>query len=278
MDAFIPRWTVSLATSLQRSLGSTYTKLAQKTKRNPTPRLILFDYEASPYCRRVRQALTDLELSAVVLPCPRSTLFVEGAVTPRHRFRQDAAEMSKQLGIPLRFPMLVDTTNEADDVAVAESKHIIVYLWKKYGTAEAAGAVEASVKAGDTRFDVLAPWVPGSRSTRLKNVLNVLCDADLLGHALATFARPLGVFIMSPPDVWRRIPEGIELWGSESSPETRLVREYLSRAQVRYTLHSQWPDTTPRIVIPHTEAPLEMEIPDLDAAQNVVQHLAGYTR
>ena len=38
--------------------------------RRPEKLLKLYDIEASPYCRLVREVLTELDLDVLVLPCP----------------------------------------------------------------------------------------------------------------------------------------------------------------------------------------------------------------
>ena len=43
--------------------------LAVRSGPAPTPRLVLYEYEASPYCRRVREALCVLGLAVEVRRC-----------------------------------------------------------------------------------------------------------------------------------------------------------------------------------------------------------------
>ena len=38
------------------------------------PGIILYEYEACPFCRKVREALTSLDLDYVARPCPRETM------------------------------------------------------------------------------------------------------------------------------------------------------------------------------------------------------------
>ncbi|XP_022733586.1 uncharacterized protein LOC111287349 isoform X3 [Durio zibethinus] len=41
---------------------------------DPPMRMQLFEFEACPFCRRVREALTELDLSVEVYPCPKGSL------------------------------------------------------------------------------------------------------------------------------------------------------------------------------------------------------------
>jgi len=83
----------------------------------PAQPLDLFEFEACPFCRKVREALSILDLDARVYPCPK------GGPTFRPRVReQGGREM---------FPYLRDpNTGEA----MYESDDIVSYLFGRYGT------------------------------------------------------------------------------------------------------------------------------------------------
>lgn len=102
------------------ALGSTLrgwrgTMALQQTQPPEKP-LKLYEFEACPYCRLVRETLTELDLDALILPCPKGG----------HRFRDEAV----RLGGKAQFPLLVD---ENTGVMLYESKDIIDYLRKQYG-------------------------------------------------------------------------------------------------------------------------------------------------
>lgn len=78
--------------------------------------LELYDREACPFCRLVREALTMLDLQAVIHPCPVGGTRYRGAVIER--------------GGKSQFPYLVDPNT---GVAMYESADIIAYLYKEYG-------------------------------------------------------------------------------------------------------------------------------------------------
>ncbi len=112
MSRFIDVNTSLLGSSLRAWRGT----VAFRPARRQSEKLLeLFDYEASPYCRLVREALTEMDLDAMIYPCPRGGT----------RFRGEAlARGGKQ-----RFPLLVDPNT---GIAMFESADIIAYLADTY--------------------------------------------------------------------------------------------------------------------------------------------------
>ncbi|MDP3293924.1 MAG: glutathione S-transferase N-terminal domain-containing protein [Nevskia sp.] len=86
------------------------------TTRQPEQLLRLYEFEASPFCRLVREALSEMDLDVLILPCP-----VGGT-----RFRPEAVS----LGGKALFPYLVDPNTGR---ALYESADIIDYLAETYG-------------------------------------------------------------------------------------------------------------------------------------------------
>jgi glutathione S-transferase len=84
-------------------------------KQPPLP-LRLYDFEACPFCRMVREALTALHLDVEIKPCPRNG----------QRFRPEAIA----LGGKRQFPLLVDPNT---DTLLYESRDILAYLFRTYG-------------------------------------------------------------------------------------------------------------------------------------------------
>jgi glutathione S-transferase len=76
----------------------------------------LYEFEGCPYCRIVREALTELDLDAMIRPCPKGGT----------RFRP---ELVKTHG-KAQFPFLHDPNTGA---AMYESADIIIYLYETYG-------------------------------------------------------------------------------------------------------------------------------------------------
>jgi glutathione S-transferase len=82
----------------------------------PAHPLDLYEFEACPFCRKVREALSILDLDAFVRPCPK------GGPTYRPRVREQGG---REL-----FPYLVDPNTGA---AMYESSDIVAYLFAEYG-------------------------------------------------------------------------------------------------------------------------------------------------
>jgi glutathione S-transferase len=82
----------------------------------PERRLQLYDIENCPYCRLVREVLTELDLDAEILPCPRGGT----------RFRPEVVER----GGKAQFPCLVDRNTGRE---MYESLDIVAYLFETYG-------------------------------------------------------------------------------------------------------------------------------------------------
>lgn len=101
-----------LASSAAGWRGSMAVRIARKQPRKP---LELYEFEASPYCRLVREALTEFDLDALILPCP-----IGGK-----RFRPKA----QSLGGKQQFPFLVDPNTGA---RLYESADIVEYLARTY--------------------------------------------------------------------------------------------------------------------------------------------------
>jgi glutathione S-transferase len=78
--------------------------------------LHLYDIESCPFCRLVREALTELDLDAVIYPCPKGG----------RRFRPEVTEK----GGRQQFPFLYDPNA---DLGMYESLEIIRYLYETYG-------------------------------------------------------------------------------------------------------------------------------------------------
>ena len=92
---------------------------AKPPARRPARLLELYEFESCPFCRKVRDALTELDLEAMIYPCPKG-----GTV-----FRAKVIE----LGGKAQFPYLVDPNTTT---SMYESDAIVAYLFATYGGRE----------------------------------------------------------------------------------------------------------------------------------------------
>lgn len=93
-------------------------KLKETSKLGPRPQkpIEIYEFESCPYCRKVREIVTILDLDVLFYPCPRNG----------PTFRPKVLQM----GGKQQFPYMVDPNT---GVAMYESDGIIKYLVDKYG-------------------------------------------------------------------------------------------------------------------------------------------------
>jgi len=135
----------SLAASVTR-LGAGLS--ATEPDRRPKKRLELYEFESCPYCRKVREALTELDLEAMIYPCPKGG----------KRFR---AKM-KKMGGKERYPYLVDPNTGK---AMYESDDIVRYLFETYGGREPG--IRLTGPIADVTSPLASAWRPFS-GTRVR--------------------------------------------------------------------------------------------------------------
>ncbi len=106
---------VNLSTLASTARAWRGTAAFRPARKQPEQVLELYEYEGCPYCRLVREALTELDLDAKIYPCPKGG----------QRFRPGV----KERGGKLQFPFLVDPNTGSQ---MYESAAIINYLRETY--------------------------------------------------------------------------------------------------------------------------------------------------
>ena len=134
----------------------------------PKEPIILYEFEACPFCRRVREALSQLDLTVEVRPCPKDAV--------KHRTEVEA------MGGKLTFPFLVDPNTEAGEGGLYESEDICRYLYATYGNG-------AEFPEGIISTTVLTGWMP----TLLRAGRGMTRYANATTHAGADL-KPLTLF------------------------------------------------------------------------------------
>lgn len=121
---------------------------AEPRSKRPVKNLELYEFEGCPFCKKVREAVTLLDLDVVFYPCVK-----EGPV-----YR----EKVKEMGGKYQFPYLVDPNF---DVQLYESDDIIDYLFDTY--AEPSEFVPKSLRNPATTLTAALSLLPrlGSGST-----------------------------------------------------------------------------------------------------------------
>ena len=176
-DAAAPRnRTLEVATSGFASIARLYfgskvdeACIARPAGAVPKEPIILYEFEACPFCRRVREALSQLDLTVEVRPCPKDAV--------KHRTEVEA------MGGKLTFPFLVDPNTEAGEGGMYESEDICRYLYAEYGNG-------AEFPEGIISTTVLTGWMP----TLLRAGRGMTRYANATTHAAAADLKPLTLY------------------------------------------------------------------------------------
>lgn len=204
-------------------------KLRLNAARYPAPRsspppphqLTLYEYEASPWCRLVREHMTILDLKVHIRPCPRQTLFTEGGFTTDSRFRGDAMEFftkTNKMNGDLTFPLLVDETIPGDPIVMNQSFDILQHLWDHYGQ-----SLRTSTKSD------------GRRDDQILNDARIPFPLRFLSLAGPSYMRPFPTCgVLRTPSNYACDGPSMVLHQAENCPESRLVREVLCTLELPY--------------------------------------------
>lgn len=209
----------SLTTALRIGVGISANSAAEK----PNELLELYEFEGCPFCRLVREVLTELDLDAMIYPCPKGG----------KRFRPRVIE----LGGKAQFPFLVDPNSERQ---MYESLDIIAYLYDTYagrpmplrwrvGPLQKLGSAASSIPRG----------LAGSRARRSRAPSAPL---ELYSFESSPYARPVRDLLceLEIPYVLRSagrtkvtdwIPPVVrDAMSIEADPELQNRQELLARA------------------------------------------------
>lgn len=171
------------------------------TAKRPKLVLKLYEYEACPFCKKVRETASWLDLDLEVYPCPRETLKAY-AVVKDGRYRSVVlTEGGKAI-----FPYLVDPNT---NIKMYDSTAIVDYLYTTYGQGSEKPFMYLS--AGNS-INMLSLFMSGCmRCLPMHGMLR--CPSKLP-------AKPL------------------ELWQYEASSYCKIVRERLCSLELPYICHN----------------------------------------
>jgi glutathione S-transferase len=115
--------TASLTTLLRGGMGLHVGSLGAR----PELPIEVYEFEGCPFCRRVREALTRLDLDASIRPCPKGG----------RRFRDEL----RRIGGKSQFPFMRDPNTGKE---IYESGAIVDYLFAQYGRGSAPAPLRDS--------------------------------------------------------------------------------------------------------------------------------------
>jgi len=213
--ALINGWSPSLVDddgegySLLRVAGK---KLAEASDLGPRPAapIEVFEYEGSPYCRKVREAAAVLDLDVLFRPCP------SGETHWRPMAKAEGAKT---------FPYMRDPNTGA---AMAESDDIVEYLFRSYGPY--ANRPEAERDASESDPETLGVPFMLRRGAPLTNAT---CYAAAVARLKGLRFRPSRA--SAAADAGEAIAP-LTLWTYEASPFTKAVRESLTELAIPHVV------------------------------------------
>ncbi len=136
------------ASILRLPRGLFVKKENQKNPPRPTKALRVYEFEACPFCRKVREEMTELDLNYINISCP------QGATQKR--------EALEERGGKVQFPYLIDPNT---GVEMYDSEDIITYLAETYGPGRRS--LGPAVAPVNTAFAALASMIrPRGRQVR----------------------------------------------------------------------------------------------------------------
>jgi glutathione S-transferase len=168
----------------------------------PQQTLLLYEFEGCPFCRKVREALSILDLDALIRPCPKRG----------ERFRPELIRR----GGKAQFPYLVDADA---GVELYESDAIVRHLFERYGDGRVPGRLAPSPLTDVTAIGVgLVRGKAGSfrRPSRLPGALLELYGYEaepacrLVRERLSVLELPYLLRNRAPGSA-RALPAGVEL-------------------------------------------------------------------
>jgi glutaredoxin len=110
--------------SFVRAFGKRIKESGQGLIKNSAQPIELYEFEGCPYCRKVREAVSILDIDVVFYPCPRGG--------PNFRLK------ANKMGGKKQFPFMVDPNTRKQ---MYESDAIIKYLFDTYSVSIAANMI-----------------------------------------------------------------------------------------------------------------------------------------
>jgi glutathione S-transferase len=221
--------------------------------RQPAQLLKLYDIEASPYCRLVREVLTELDLDVLILPCP-----IGGK-----RFRPEA----ERLGGKQQFPLLVDDNTGS---RLYESADIIDYLGKTYGRRVRGRGLLRPLAVTSSFLASATQWRPsaGVRGLNARPSKAPAQPLELFSFEASPFSKPVRARLceLELPYLLRNTGKGA--WKDMGPPS---FRDRLFKGEMGTSRNRRWlAEHTGKVQIPY------LIDPNTGAAMYESRHILRY--
>ncbi len=193
------------ASALRGNLGSRLAPLGPR----PASPLELYEFEGCPFCRKAREAISVLDLTTRVWPCPKQG----------RRFRPRAIALAGKAS----FPTLVDPNQPEGAQVMQESDRIVEVLFARYGATSAPALLRAG--AVGNALSGVSTALRAGRGSRIRS-RKPGDDPDLVlyAHEGQADARPIKELLseLELPYLWRPDAAGS---ASASGSSPRLIDE-----------------------------------------------------
>ncbi|MES2885180.1 MAG: glutathione S-transferase N-terminal domain-containing protein [Pseudomonadota bacterium] len=200
----------------------------------PEKTLKLYDMEASPYCRLVREVLTELDLDVMILPCPAGGT----------RFRAEA----EKIGGKQQFPLLVDDNT---GTVLYESAAIVDYLGSTYKRrVRGTRGIGRSLSVGSSYLSSALMWRPrGVMGMKARPSKAPAQPLELYSFETSPYSKPVRARLceLELPYLLRNTGKGA--WGDMGPPS---FRDTLFKTPKGTTPNRQWLEThTGKVQVPY---------------------------
>ncbi|MDB5968431.1 MAG: Glutathione S-transferase, N-terminal domain [Hydrocarboniphaga sp.] len=207
--------------------------LAHRHTEPPAKMLKLYDIEACSYCRLVRETLTELDLDAMILPCPKNGT----------RFRGEA----RAVGGKTQFPLLVDDNT---GTVLYESADIIDYLHRRYARGKRRSALLHPLAVLSSQAaSVLMIRAGGFTGMRALPSRAPAQPLELFSFEASPFSKPVRARMCELELPYRLRNTGKGGWKDFGPPG---FRDTLFKGEMRTTRNRRWlADNTGQVQVPY---------------------------
>jgi glutathione S-transferase len=190
--------------------------------------------EGCPYCRLVREALSELDLEVMIYPCPKGG----------SRFRNEV----EKRGGKQQFPYCVDPNTGTE---MYESRDIIDYLYKTYG--QRSVPLKWKARPISLASSIVGSLLRGGRGIRLKKASQVEKPLELYSFESSPYARPVRERLCELEIPYLLHNVGKVQLADYILPDVR--KRYFSRMPVKGEMRTKLYERGGRLMIPYLVDP-----------------------